>query len=55
MESSGSRSGFVAPIGLGYFVYAEIQHRRREQRPVHEPAEPVTVEQKLADRYGRRR
>ncbi|MFZ0833583.1 MAG: SURF1 family protein [Mycobacterium sp.] len=44
--------GILAPIGLGYFVYAEIRQRRRESaaRP---PA--VTTEDKLADRYGRRR
>jgi len=46
--------GILAPIGLGYFMYAEIKHRRREGKPAGEPAEPVTVEQKLADRYGRR-
>ena len=57
--------GILAPIGLGYFVYSEIKARRRErdQRPPTgaaagdsaPPAEPVTVEQKLADRYGRHR
>ena len=48
--------GIVAPIGLGYFVYSEIRARRRET-PAAQPApeEPVTVEDKLADRYGRRR
>lgn len=48
--------GIVAPIGLGYFVYSEIMARRRET-PAGQPAhdEPVTVEDKLADRYGRRR
>jgi cytochrome oxidase assembly protein ShyY1 len=48
--------GIVAPIGLGYFVYSEIMARRRET-PAAQPArdEPVTVEDKLADRYGRRR
>lgn len=52
--------GIVAPIGLGYFAYSEIKVRRRE-REAAEPqvdtqgqAAPVTVEQKLADRYGRR-
>lgn len=43
--------GIVAPIGLGYFVYAEIRQRRRESAV----AEPVTPQDKLADRYGRRR
>ena len=44
--------GIIAPIGLGYFVYAEIRQRRREKAA---PAEPVTPAEKLADRYGRRR
>lgn len=47
--------GILAPIGLGYFVYSEIKHRRADDKPGQGPAEPVTVEQKLADRYGRRR
>jgi cytochrome oxidase assembly protein ShyY1 len=38
--------GVIAPILLGYFVYAEIRARR---------AVPATVEDKLTDRYGRRR
>jgi hypothetical protein len=38
---------------LGYFVYSEIRVRRQEKRAA--PAAPVTVEEKLADRYGRRR
>jgi cytochrome oxidase assembly protein ShyY1 len=43
--------GIIAPILLGYFAYAEIRARRSEkdQHP------PVTVEEKLTDRYGRRR
>jgi cytochrome oxidase assembly protein ShyY1 len=52
--------GIVAPIGLGYFVYSEIKVRRREREQAEpgvdaegEPV-PVTAEQKLADRYGRR-
>lgn len=44
--------GIIAPIGLGYFVRAEIQQRRRERA---KPGAPVTTEAKLADRYGRRR
>jgi cytochrome oxidase assembly protein ShyY1 len=49
--------GVVAPILLGYFVYAEIRARRAEkgQTAPTEPAAPVTVEDKLTDRYGRRR
>ena len=50
--------GILAPIGLGYFAYSEIRTRRREaaQREAAEanPA-PATVEEKLVDRYGRRR
>jgi cytochrome oxidase assembly protein ShyY1 len=53
--------GIVAPIGLGFFVRSEVLARRRE-RELAKPAAPaddgtpapVTVEQKLADRYGRR-
>ncbi|MBV8180357.1 MAG: SURF1 family protein [Mycobacterium sp.] len=55
--------GVVAPILLGYFVYAEVRARRAEksQTAPTEPAEPTekpapaTVEEKLIDRYGRRR
>lgn len=59
--------GIVAPIGLGYFVVAEIRQRRLEKAQSgsgpetsggpdpEEPAAPVTAEEKLADRYGRRR
>lgn len=51
--------GILAPIGLGYFVFAEIRARRREaaaaQQAAEAPAEPLTVEEKMADRYGRRR
>jgi len=63
--------GIVAPIGLGYFVMAEIRQRRLEKAQSgsatdtsggpdpEEPATPLTAEekteQKLADRYGRRR
>ncbi len=48
--------GIVAPpIGLGYFVYSEIKARRRENAAATDKASaPVTVEDKLADRYGRR-
>jgi cytochrome oxidase assembly protein ShyY1 len=50
--------GVVAPILLGYFVYSEVRARRAEQaqassaKPTDQPA---TVEDKLTDRYGRRR
>lgn len=59
--------GIVAPIGLGYFVVAEIRQRRLEKAQSgsgpetsggpdpDEPAAPLTAEEKLADRYGRRR
>lgn len=51
--------GIFAPIGLGYFVYSEIRQRRRDNAasggPGSTPAAPLTTEEKLADRYGRRR
>jgi cytochrome oxidase assembly protein ShyY1 len=51
--------GIIAPIGLGYFIRAEILARRREKAAIHAanatPDAPVTTEAKLADRYGRRR
>ncbi|WP_046319398.1 SURF1 family protein [Mycobacterium sp. UM_Kg1] len=53
--------GILAPLGLGYFAFAEIRARRAERSEpsgndgADEPAPPMTVEQKLADRYGRRR
>lgn len=51
--------GIVAPLGLGYFVYAEMQQRRREraatQTAAEEPARELTPEEKIADRYGKRR
>jgi cytochrome oxidase assembly protein ShyY1 len=50
--------GIIAPIGVGYFVYSEIRQRRREKAAQEasgaKPGAPVTTEQKLADRYGRR-
>lgn len=51
--------GIIAPIGLGYFVYSEVKQRRREKAAKEAadsaPAAPLTAEEKLADRYGRRR
>jgi len=53
--------GIVAPIGVGYFVLAEIRQRRLEKPQSTsaaagpDPDEPQTTEDKLADRYGRRR
>jgi cytochrome oxidase assembly protein ShyY1 len=47
--------GILAPIGLGYFAYSEIRVRRQEKPPVAPADTPMTVEEKLADRYGRRR
>ncbi|CPR11170.1 transmembrane protein [Mycobacterium bohemicum DSM 44277] len=47
--------GILAPIGLGYFAYSEIRARRRERQAASAPEAPATVEDKLADRYGRRR
>ncbi|MGB3485980.1 MAG: SURF1 family protein [Mycobacterium sp.] len=60
--------GIITPIGLGYFVYAEVKARRRDQEVAAARAKakadaltgdgeapPESVEDKLADRYGRRR
>ena len=49
--------GIIAPIGLGYFIYAEVRQRRREKaaQAAAQPDAPVTKQDKLADRYGRRR
>ncbi len=50
--------GVIAPIGLGYFVFSEIRAHRREKAlktPTDTASPPMTVEEKLADRYGRRR
>lgn len=50
--------GVIAPILLGYFVYAEVRARRAEKAQGAQPAEkptPTTVDDKLTDRYGRRR
>ena len=47
--------GILAPIGLGYFAYSELRARRRDKQKDPTPETPMTVEEKLADRYGRRR
>ncbi|WP_333563696.1 SURF1 family cytochrome oxidase biogenesis protein [Mycolicibacterium sp. BiH015] len=54
--------GIIAPIGVGYFVYSEIRIRRREKAAADtlsaendDTRGPLTTEQKLADRYGKRR
>jgi cytochrome oxidase assembly protein ShyY1 len=50
--------GIVAPIGVGYFVLAEVRQRRREKAQSGARATstaPLTTEEKLDDRYGRRR
>ncbi|MBY0441304.1 MAG: SURF1 family protein [Mycobacteriaceae bacterium] len=46
--------GIVAPIMLGYFVFAEIRARRREKAASSVDSSAMTVEEKLSDRYGRR-
>lgn len=49
--------GIIAPIGLGYFIVAEVKARRREKKaaaPDVPDVTPRTTEEKLADRYGRR-
>jgi len=50
--------GIIAPIGVGYFVVAEVRARRREK--AHSDAlaassAPLTNEDRIADRYGKRR
>ncbi len=57
--------GVMAPLGLGYFVFAELRERRRERTTAEpgttgEPRDPATTppatpESRLADRYGRDR
>jgi len=50
--------GILAPIGLGYFAVTEIRTRRREaaaRATAEQSPGPQSVEDKLADRYGRRR
>jgi len=52
--------GVVAPILLSYFVYGEVRARRAEKSQTSHteptaPTAPATVEDKLTDRYGRRR
>ncbi|MCV7423752.1 SURF1 family protein [Mycobacterium yunnanensis] len=49
--------GIVAPLGVGYFVMAEVKQRRREKSEGEARATtsaPLSAQQKLADRYGRR-
>ncbi|HEU0192378.1 MAG TPA: SURF1 family protein [Mycobacterium sp.] len=51
--------GVIAPILLGYFVFSEVRVRRAGMPDAGAATEqqgaPQTVEEKLADRYGRRR
>jgi len=49
--------GVLAPTALIYFTYAEVRARRRDKQVAAAvaPDAPQTVEEKLADRYGRRR
>jgi cytochrome oxidase assembly protein ShyY1 len=47
--------GILAPIGLGYFAYSEIRARRQHKQQAPSAEAPMTVEEKLDDRYGRRR
>ncbi|WP_343600716.1 SURF1 family protein [Mycobacterium sp.] len=51
--------GVLAPILLGYFVYGEIRARRTEKARAEKAqtsrTAPPSVEDKLTDRYGRRR
>lgn len=47
--------GVLAPMGLGYFAYSEIRARRQEKGQTAPSDTPMTVEEKLADRYSHRR
>jgi cytochrome oxidase assembly protein ShyY1 len=50
--------GIIAPIGVGYFVMAEVKARRRERAASDAQAAssaPLTTEDRIADRYGKRR
>ena len=50
--------GIIAPLGLGYFVFSELRMRRREaeaRAKTQDSDAPLTAEEKMADRYGRRR
>ncbi|WP_213930495.1 SURF1 family cytochrome oxidase biogenesis protein [Rhodococcus sp. B50] len=55
--------GIMAPLGLGYFVWAEMRERKKAKNPeaggdaAGAPVEavPRTASEKLADRYGRPR
>ncbi|HIW96311.1 MAG TPA: SURF1 family protein [Candidatus Corynebacterium gallistercoris] len=53
--------GILAPIGLGWFIFAEVRERRREKQEIAEAAgagvaspekQQENKQQKLADRYG---
>ena len=49
--------GIIAPIGVGYFVIAEVRARRRDRAQSEASArssEPLTNDERLADRYGKR-
>jgi cytochrome oxidase assembly protein ShyY1 len=49
--------GIIAPLGLGYFVFSEVRMRRREAEArahMENTDAPLTAEEKMADRYGRR-
>ena len=53
--------GIMAPLGLGYVVWAEMRERRKAKAQAagvpdpETPPAPRTTEEKLADRYGRSR
>lgn len=50
--------GILAPLGLGYFAFSEMRMRRQEaaqRAQIQADDAPLTTEEKLADRYGRRR
>lgn len=52
--------GIMAPLGLAYFVWAEIRERRKQRagaapEPTRAEPEPAGPEDRIADRYGRTR
>lgn len=47
--------GIMAPLGLGYFVWAELRERRKVKTTRTRRETPRVVSEQLADRYGRPR
>ncbi|MEE2061712.1 SURF1 family cytochrome oxidase biogenesis protein [Rhodococcus artemisiae] len=47
--------GMMAPLGLGYFVWAELRERRKAKPTRTDDETPLSASERLADRYGRSR